>query len=806
MNAAGGWSDAADDTRARRIEHSVWFKFVAPSGGAVTISTCNQASFQAQMAVYRTTDCTDFSKFKLIAADDNSQLCRLPPSNEYPNGTNKRGSILNLKGLEADSTYYILIDGGLNVFGEFSIDIITTPSNPPANDVACQAIALPTNGVIQKGYTNMGATASKTEYKIVPKEWKDSNMGGTVWFKFVAPASGEAEISTCDLANFDTQLVVYSVADCKIDSNFVLIGANEDGPSSCSTRGDSFLPLKGLKAGQTYYLVVDGYGNNKGNFSIVIRDQITPGPVNDNADKAILIAVDGQVKKGYTNAYASVQEKEQDIRPKSGQNQDCTTGWCDNQVDNSVWFKFVAPADGKANISTCDLAAFDTQLAVYSVTNEKDLSTFTLIAANDAGPDDCSTNFDSYLPVIGLKAGQTYYVMVDGFDGASGSFDISITGVADTQAPGTPTNLTAADVQTTSVAISWTASTDNVGVKEYVVYVDGTQKATTSDTKYTITGLTPATEYSITVVAKDAAGNASSASGVLKVTTSTAPDTQAPSTPTNLTASDITATSVKVTWGASTDNVGVKEYRVYLDAALKGTTAETNLVLSGLTAATAYSIYVVAVDAAGNASSPSTALKVTTQTATVADTQAPTNPSNLIAAETNATEVKVSWNASTDNVGVTQYRVFLDNVQKATSTTTSATISGLTATTAYSIHVVAADAAGNTSGSSNVLKVTTASDPISLILSTNPGSLQATFKVYPNPFKNEFTLELPAGFHYPGSIEVRDILGRLIKKPDLSEVTQGRLTIDLTSQPLGVFFLIVREKEGTFYKQVLKNE
>ncbi len=278
----------------------------------------------------------------------------------------------------------------MNAFGQFSINIITAPSDPPANDVACNAIALPANGVIQKGYTNMGATTTKTEFKIVPKDWKDGSMSGTVWFKFVAPTTGVAEISTCDLANFDTQLAVYTVPDCKVDSNFVLVGANEDGPSSCSIRGDSFLPLTGLTPGQTYYIVVDGYGTNKGNFSIVVRDKLTPGPTNDNVDKAILIAVDGKVKIGYTNAYATVQTKEQDIRPKPAANQDCTTGWCDGQVDNSVWFKFVAPTDGKANISTCDLAVFDTQLAVYSATNENDLSKFTLIAANDAGPEDCS--------------------------------------------------------------------------------------------------------------------------------------------------------------------------------------------------------------------------------------------------------------------------------------------------------------------------------------------------------------------------------------------------------------------------------
>ncbi len=197
-------------------------------------------------------------------------------------------------------------------------------------------------------------------------------------------------------------------------------------PSSCSTNGDSYLPVPGLNPGETYYLVVDGYGNSQGSFSIVINDEITPGPVNDDVMSAILLPVDGEVQTGFTNSMATATEQEQTIHPSGTGGDDCLTGWCDNQVDNSVWFKFVAPSNGVVYISTCDLADFDTQLALYEATDDSDFSTFTLVAANDAGPEDCATFFDSYLPVEGLTSGETYYVMVDGFDGAEGSFDISL--------------------------------------------------------------------------------------------------------------------------------------------------------------------------------------------------------------------------------------------------------------------------------------------------------------------------------------------------------------------------------------------
>ncbi|MDP5140277.1 MAG: fibronectin type III domain-containing protein, partial [Spirosomaceae bacterium] len=385
-------------------------------------------------------------------------------------------------------------------------------------------------------------------------------------------------------------------------------------------------------------------------------------------------------------------------------------GWCDNQVDNSVWFKFVAPSDGKVKISTCDLADFDTQLALFEASNVNDFSTFKLVAANDAGPADCSTFFDSFLPVEGLTAGKTYYVLVDGFDGDNGAFSISLTGDVDTQAPSAPTNLTANVVETTSVDITWAASTDDRAVKEYLVYVNGTVVATVTGTSYSVKNLTSETTYSITVVAKDDAGNSSTASTALSVTTTKAVDTQAPSNPTGLTATSIQQTTIAISWTAATDNVGVKEYRVYVDGTLTATTTNTTFSLTGLSAETAYSIYIVAVDDAGNASNASTALKVTT--AQAPDTTAPSTPSSLTATDTQKTTIGISWAASTDNVKVKEYRIYVDGKLTATATTTTFSITGLTAGTAYSIYVVAVDDAGNVSEASTALKVTTLAEAV----------------------------------------------------------------------------------------------
>ena len=97
----------------------------------------------------------------------------------------------------------------------------------------------------------------------------------------------------------------------------------------------------------------------------------------------------------------------------------------------------------------------------------------------------------------------------------------------DTTPPTTPGTPTASNVTSNSAALSWTASTDNVGVAGYdVVQVNGTTettKATSTTNSATVTGLTPETAYTFAVYARDGAGNRSTRSGTVAVTTAEGP-------------------------------------------------------------------------------------------------------------------------------------------------------------------------------------------------------------------------------------------------------------------------------------------
>ena len=186
-------------------------------------------------------------------------------------------------------------------------------------------------------------------------------------------------------------------------------------------------------------------------------------------------------------------------------------------------------------------------------------------------------------------------------------------GSTDTTAPTAPSGLAAGAVTSASVALSWTASTDNVAVTGYDVYNGTTLAGSVTTTSAIVSGLAASTTYSFTVRARDAAGNVSAASTALSVRTSTGADTTAPTAPTGLAAGAVTSSSVALSWTASTDNVAVTGYDVYSGTTLAASVATTSANVSGLAPGTAYSFTVRARDAAGNVSAASAALGVTTQ-------------------------------------------------------------------------------------------------------------------------------------------------------------------------------------------------
>jgi len=195
------------------------------------------------------------------------------------------------------------------------------------------------------------------------------------------------------------------------------------------------------------------------------------------------------------------------------------------------------------------------------------------------------------------------------------------TSTADTIAPSIPQNLAATSILTANgplTTLTWSASSDNVGVDHYEVYRNGQEIGSTDNltTTFVDTGLDFNTTYSYSVRAMDAANNQSNLSTAATVVTP-GPDSIPPSAPTGLSSPAQAASSISLKWTASTDNLGVKDYKVYSvnrrgAAILVGTTTSPAYTVTGLSRKTTYSFFIIASDAAGNTSPASTRLQVTT--------------------------------------------------------------------------------------------------------------------------------------------------------------------------------------------------
>ncbi|MBM2822070.1 MAG: hypothetical protein HW413_816 [Thermoleophilia bacterium] len=203
----------------------------------------------------------------------------------------------------------------------------------------------------------------------------------------------------------------------------------------------------------------------------------------------------------------------------------------------------------------------------------------------------------------------------------------------------------------------------------------------------------PLTNVSITTLSVGPAGASVSIQFVA--------DTQLPSAPGSLNATPSGSTAVQLSWTAATDNVGVTGYRVYRGATLVGTTSALAYLDSGLQPQTQYAYEVRAYDAAGNVG-PAAVASATTPGA---DTASPSVPTGLKATVKKGRKVVLSWNVSTDNVGVAGYDVYRGGVKVAGPS--GPTYSDRPGRGTFTYQVRARDAAGNVSDLSAGIVVTT---------------------------------------------------------------------------------------------------
>ncbi|WP_435260990.1 GEVED domain-containing protein [Tenacibaculum sp. nBUS_03] len=402
-----------------------------------------------------------------------------------------------------------------------------------------------------------------------------------------------------------------------------------------------------------------------------------------------------------------------------------------------------------------------TQLGVWSTSNFNDANPNWEQAYN--GMSDVSVTSFDYWNVSGNHTTNKVIASTYGRGVFTGTFTSNA--VADTQAPSAPTSLSASSITATSLSLNWSTSTDNIGVTGYDVFRGATKIGSSTTTSYNVSGLTASTAYTFTVKAKDAAGNISASSSAVNVTTSGAVLTYCNSKGNSVADEYIQRVQLGSIDKSSTGGNGYSDHTSVSTDLEKG--KSNTIIITPKWTGTQYDEgYGVWIDynkdgdfsdagetvwtkaksktspVTGSFTVPSSATEGATRMrivmkynatptaceasfsygevedytvnikAAVADTQAPTAPTNLSSSNVAQNTLTLAWAASTDNVGVTGYDVFRGATKLATVTTTSYNVTGLTANTTYSFSVKAKDAAANVSSASNVVNVTTLSDVV----------------------------------------------------------------------------------------------
>ncbi len=242
--------------------------------------------------------------------------------------------------------------------------------SPPANDERANAETL-SGASGAYSFSTVNATVEEDE----PIVLSCGRALASAWFKWTAPTSGTVTFSTAG-SDFDTILGIYRY------DTLAEVAFNDDADDSTSRC--TFM----AQEGQAYYVVIAGY-NDSG--AAALSWEYVVGPANDNRTNAETLS-GASGTRSFSTVNATVESGEPIVLS-------CEVS------SASVWFKWTAPTSGKATFSTVG-SDFDTVLGVYRY------DTLAEVAFNDDSDD--RTSSCSFL----VQAGQTYYVVVAGYDGS----------------------------------------------------------------------------------------------------------------------------------------------------------------------------------------------------------------------------------------------------------------------------------------------------------------------------------------------------------------------------------------------------
>lgn len=290
----------------------------------------------------------------------------------------------------------------------------------------------------------------------------------------------------------------------------------------------------------------------------------------------------------------------------------------------------------------------------------------------------------AYTPAVGPGTYWFTVRVVDQYENYN-TQDVSFT-VVNRPPPDVPSGLAGTATSSSTINLSWNASS---GAVSYSVYRGGVPLTTVTTTSFPDSGLSANTTYGYSVSAANVQGISSSQSAVVNVTT-------APVAPVGLSGTPNPSGSVTLSWSAT---AGAAGYAIYRNGTQYTTSGSASYVDSSTSVNTSFSYAVVAYNSANARSASSPTISVLT---------APGVPTSLSGAATGPTSTALSWAAST---GAASYVVYRNGTAVGTPTATNFAESGLAFTTTYNYSVAAKNTQGTVSSPCTAIAVTTMQNP-----------------------------------------------------------------------------------------------
>jgi hypothetical protein len=297
--------------------------------------------------------------------------------------------------MTAGTTYHIMLGGDFGSVGDLRFSAQDVTDLVPVNDDFDNALVIGSLPFADMQDTRVTFPATDD-----PSSTCETVPAATVWYRYTPPTTGMVRLSTLG-SSYDTILTVYTGTR----GSLTQVGCNDQVTGTIT----SLLTLR-MTAGTTYHIMLGGDFGSVGDLRFSAQDVTGLVPVNDDFDNAIPV-----VRVRFLDR--------QDNRVNFPAPDDPVT--CDPNVGGTIWYRYIAPADGTATFSTFG-SNIDTILALYTGTR----GNLTQVACNDDGGSGVTS-----LVTLNVTAGVTYYVLIGGDAGTTGDMRF-IADVSLASAPG----------------------------------------------------------------------------------------------------------------------------------------------------------------------------------------------------------------------------------------------------------------------------------------------------------------------------------------------------------------------------------